>query len=985
MNPDESRVEQLVRQAFERPSDQRSRFLDEECAGDEGLREKVEQGLKDRISLATISEFPLDVSPDTDPQTDRNLVVGIIALQMGLISQAALIRAMNAWLLSKSSPLEDILVDQGDLQPDTRELLTALIEKHVEHYGGSATKSLAALSSNDEVVDQLRSIKDPEVEKSVTVLSGQRSKEGGGSTLSITTGAQSDGRFRVLRQHRKGGLGEVSIALDQELNREVALKRVRPEYASYKSAQDRLKIEAEITGGLEHPNIVPVYGLGSHGDGNPFYCMRFIKGDSLKDAIQDFHYRKGQLTTSQRNLELRSLLRRFVDVCDAVGYAHSRQVLHRDLKPGNIMLGKYGETLVVDWGLAKAMAARDVSSELSEIPIVPRSGSTAAPTMPGSTVGTPGYMSPEQAEGKLDRLGPATDIYSLGATLYCLLTGQPPVDGDSTSEKLERARIGDIPPPRELDSSIPVPLEAICRKAMAVTSDDRYSATAKLSAEIERWLADEPIEAHRDGWGVRIARLLRKNQTIAATFTVASVVAFLGLAGITYVNAAKNRQIEARNARIGQKNEQLITTNRQLTESEEQLKLNEQNLLENIESFRGLTEAMITKAEREYSQTPGMGEFRNWFTEETVRVYEEFLGNRELIDEGVGSEASQLWYAQLLRILGNRKRASADLERALDLHQRSVAVLRKLLEENPESPMALGRCSQSLRDLAATQAQAGKLIDSIATEREATAISGEMLKTYPDSINTQRLHATNQLDLGGLLYERAEFPSAIESLGNAISLFRGIADSGKSNAQDEQLQVLAMLRQSACHRFEGQLVEAERLGREAIDVSRKRVAADPTRTFRHVLARSLLEMARIYSLQSKDNESVEKLIEAESIWEKLLEEFRDDLNYQCYAMEAKAEHGAALMKLNDRIAAFQKINASTSLARLFLTDEPPSLVAVRSSALTLTTVLSGTRKAHDNLNYQALETDAKQAIELACLLSPESRLLRRLLGQQAAK
>ena len=161
-------------------------------------------------------------------------------------------------------------------------------------------------------------------------------------------------RFRILRPHARGGLGEVFVAQDEELHREVALKEIQERHADHPESRARFLLEAEITGGLEHPGIVPVYGLGQYADGRPFYAMRFIKGDSLKDAIERFHKEDARRrAASERSLELRKLLGRFVDVCDAIAYAHSRGVLHRDLKPGNVMLGKYGETLVVDWGLAK--------------------------------------------------------------------------------------------------------------------------------------------------------------------------------------------------------------------------------------------------------------------------------------------------------------------------------------------------------------------------------------------------------------------------------------------------------------------------------------------------------------------------------------------------------------------------------------------------------------------------------------------------------
>ena len=243
---------------------------------------------------------------------------------------------------------------------------------------------------------------------------------------------------RVLRPHARGGLGEVFVALDEELQREVALKEIQARHADHKESRQRFLLEAELTGRLEHPGIVPVYGLGAYADGRPYYAMRFIKGDSLKDAIDRFHGDTGlKADAGKRGLELRQLLGRFQAVCNAVAYAHSKGVLHRDLKPDNVMLGKYGETLVVDWGLAKAIGARR-NQRLGSVALQPRSGSDAGLTVAGSVLGTPPYMSPEQAAGQNAALTPASDVYSLGATLYYLLVGQAPFAGGDPYAILER-------------------------------------------------------------------------------------------------------------------------------------------------------------------------------------------------------------------------------------------------------------------------------------------------------------------------------------------------------------------------------------------------------------------------------------------------------------------------------------------------------------------------------------------------------------------
>src|SRR5262249_12111869 len=264
--------------------------------------------------------------------------------------------------------------------------------------------------------------------------------------------ADGVGRYRTGRVPAPGGLGEVHLAPDEELSRPVALKRIQRPRAADPESRRRFLQEATLTARLEHPGVVPVYGLVHDGSGQPCYAMRFIQGETLQEAISRFHEadRAGR-DPGQRRLALRALLGRFVAVCNTVAYAHSKGVLHRDLKPANIMLGGYGETLVIDWGLAKSFDRAEEGQ--------PGGGADATPvpdgegTLAGSAVGTPGYMSPEQARGAWDQVGPTSDVYGLGATLYCLLTGQSPARGRPATEGEPGG--GGPPPPRRLKPATP--------------------------------------------------------------------------------------------------------------------------------------------------------------------------------------------------------------------------------------------------------------------------------------------------------------------------------------------------------------------------------------------------------------------------------------------------------------------------------------------------------------------------------------------------
>ena len=243
-------------------------------------------------------------------------------------------------------------------------------------------------------------------------------------------------------------------------------------------------------------------------------------------------------------------------------------MLHRDVKPGNIIVGKHGETLVVDWGLAKPLGRSEPGNETGERTLVPSSTSGKSETLPGSALGTPAYMSPEQARGELDRLVPRSDVYSLGATLYYVLTGRPPYNGDDGGEILRRAQSGDFARPGQLDPAIDKAIEAICLKAMAAEPQDRYATARALVDDLERWAADEPITAWSEPLAGRARRWARRNRTAVTTAAAVVLVALAGTAVVlavqTRANAAlmrANAALTAANAREARANADLAAAN----------------------------------------------------------------------------------------------------------------------------------------------------------------------------------------------------------------------------------------------------------------------------------------------------------------------------------------------------------------------------------------------------------------------------------------
>jgi len=296
-------------------------------------------------------------------------------------------------------------------------------------------------------------------------------------------------RYRLLERVARGGMGVVYAAEDEKLQRRVALKVLDIPGANGDLAT-RLIREARVLAQLEHPGIVPVHDVGTLPDGRVFYTMKFVEGQRLDKFVESVP-------------SIPDRLRLFLRICDAVAFAHARHVLHRDLKPANIMLGPFGEVLVMDWGLAKILRAdsppeapaKDPDATIYETPSPPGNSiettAISVVTGHGTVMGTPGYMSPEQARGDVEHLDTRSDIFSLGALLRFLLIGAPSAPH---------------PTGRHLDKS----LEAICLKATAEAPEQRYPSVPELASDVSRYLDGLPVGARHESFLDRTARFYRR-------------------------------------------------------------------------------------------------------------------------------------------------------------------------------------------------------------------------------------------------------------------------------------------------------------------------------------------------------------------------------------------------------------------------------------------------------------------------------------------
>jgi WD40 repeat protein/tRNA A-37 threonylcarbamoyl transferase component Bud32 len=353
-------------------------------------------------------------------------------------------------------------------------------------------------------------------------------------------------RYVLRGPHAEGGIGRIWLAYDSELDRDVALKVLRPERIGDPGLAARFLHEARITGRLQHPGVVPVYELapGAAGaaddDQPPFYTMRLVQGRTLTQAINEYHSRPpGRRSAVERT----TLLNAFVSVCQTVAYAHARGIVHRDLKPENVALGDFGEVLLLDWGFAKEVREADCPGVVAVD--VSRGQIPAAKSVAGQVLGTPAYMAPEQAAG-----GPTderTDVYGLGAILYELISGRPPYLGDESADVLRQVRSGPPQRPGAVAARVPPALEAICLRAVSRNPSERYQSASDLAREVQHWLADEPVDAYAEPAVARLRRWSRHHPALAASTIVLLLTA--GVALVAAQLALRQEQVRAAEAK----------------------------------------------------------------------------------------------------------------------------------------------------------------------------------------------------------------------------------------------------------------------------------------------------------------------------------------------------------------------------------------------------------------------------------------------------
>jgi eukaryotic-like serine/threonine-protein kinase len=429
---------------------------------------------------------------------ERDLIVGVLAIQAGFVSPSQVFALVAAWLVDAAADsLLTRLERAGALTPERRKVLESLVEQALLARNGDAQARGASLGGTPTLF-----------ETQVSFAAGDEAS--GDVHPACEIPLERPGQYTRLHELGRGSQSIVRVARDEIVGREVALKELvtqsgSPGPQASCAARARFIREVRLVASIDHPGVVPILEVARREDGTLFCAQKLIRGETLQAHL-------ARCRTLSNRLQL---LRYVLDACQAMAFAHSRRVIHRDLKPANVMVGEYGETVVIDWGLAKH---QDEAEEVG--PLLGRSAEPVVSSQ-GSALGTPAYMSPEQARGDLRAVDSRSDVFSLGAILYHVLTGRPPFEGATSDHILERVKACEFHPIRLLTPEAPPELAAVAERALRLQRSDRYRDAGELATELKAYLSGGRVQAYRYGVLESLERFAASHRALMAAVAIA--------------------------------------------------------------------------------------------------------------------------------------------------------------------------------------------------------------------------------------------------------------------------------------------------------------------------------------------------------------------------------------------------------------------------------------------------------------------------------
>ncbi len=617
-------------------------------------------------------------------------------------------RALDALLARDGAfdeaAIEALIASRPELEPEIREILGAC---------GDVDRALASARATE---DSRRA----ETERLIAELSAHPS---------------ASTRYAREGEIGRGGMGAVFRVRDRRLDRALAMKVVLDQARGDGSgatpaidprALSRFLAEARITSQLDHPGIVPVHELGLDEQGRVYFTMKLVGGRTLAEVYR----RRAQGDPEWGTAKVLGLVQR---VCEAVAFAHERGVIHRDLKPSNVMVGDFGEVYVMDWGLARRTdRERGVEPSVRESSADDALSTLVAETREGSQAGTPAYMSPEQAGGRIDEMGPRSDVYSIGAMLYELIAGHPPYcEPGSASTPAELLAHVLRRPPRRLESvDAPAELVAICEKAMARQMVARYRDVGELSRDLQSFLDGRVVRAYETGAWAEARKWVRRNRALAASLAAAAILLVAGLwASLVFRSRAAAKAVEAaEQARIAEANEGIATRRandvlslsaiqdlRDLEDRADALWPAGPELLPKYEAWlaeaRDLVDGRSEDRARGVERRPGLADHTTKLAELRDRVMSGAPGETE-----TDRRADRWWQAQLTKLVSDLRSFSDD-ERGLfsagisEAHgwgiRKRAEFARTIRERSVDGPVAKRRWDEAIPAIAASTSYDG--------------------------------------------------------------------------------------------------------------------------------------------------------------------------------------------------------------------------------------------------------------------------------------